>query len=293
MTRHATATGPGADPDLTRAAAALRALATAVAGTTGPLPDGVPDPEAAAARLAGGVPALHGEPLMRFEDVIRAVDAAVASLGHTEASAEAGRSLITTRDRRKAEVVLRHLRSLGDGKEPECDLLVRAALEGSRDPIEAVALRAGVDPDLLVTLLDWAARPALRGAAAALAPVLHEARWSRGRCPACGAPPVLSVLNGKERERRLACGRCGAAWAFERVRCPACGERDHRRLGYLHAEGEGEYRRAEVCDACRSYVKSVSQLDRPDAERLLELDLETAALDFLALDAGYTRGAPA
>jgi hypothetical protein len=36
-------------------------------------------------------------------------------------------------------------------------------------------------------------------------------------------------------------------------------------------------------------VKSVALLDAPDADRLLELDLETAALDFVALEGGYTR----
>jgi FdhE protein len=99
--------------------------------------------------------------------------------------------------------------------------------------------------------------------------------------------PTLSVVRGKEHERRLHCGRCGTSWAFPRVRCPSCGESDHERLGYLHAAGEGEYRRAEVCDGCRSYVKSVALLDAPDADRLL--DLETAALDFIALEGGYTR----
>jgi FdhE protein len=147
----------------------------------------------------------------------------------------------------------------------------------------------GLDPDALVTMLDWAARPVLRAAAAALAPVLAGARWSRGHCPACGALPTLSVVHGKEHERRLHCGRCGTGWAFPRVRCPSCGESDHERLGYLHAAGEGEYRRAEVCDGCRCYVKSVALLDAPDADRLLELDLETAALDFVALEGGYTR----
>jgi FdhE protein len=105
--------------------------------------------------------------------------------------------------------------------------------------------------------------------------------------------PTLSVVRGKEHERWLHCGRCGTGWAFPRVRCPSCGESDHERLGYLHAAGEGEYRRVEVCDGCGCYVKSVALLDPPDADRLLELDLETAALDFVALESGYTRAVSA
>jgi FdhE protein len=139
--------------------------------------------------------------------------------------------------------------------------------------------------------VDHASRPALRAGAAALGPLLEEPSWTRGQCPACGAAPALSVIRGKENERRLHCGRCGTSWAYARVRCPACGERNHERLGLLHAAGEGAYRRAEVCDRCGSYVKSVALLDAPDAGRLLELDLETAALDFIAIEAGYSRRA--
>ncbi len=190
-----------------------------------------------------------------------------------------------------AALVRERLDHLGAGLDR--GLLCRTAVEGAWDVAEVAAVPLGVDPDALATVLDWSARPALRAAAAALAPLLAGARWSRGHCPACGALPTLSVVHGKEHERRLHCGRCGTGWAFPRVRCPSCGESDHERLGYLHAAGEGEYRRAEVCDGCRCYVKSVALLDAPDADRLLELDLETAALDFVALEGGYTRAVSA
>jgi hypothetical protein len=36
-------------------------------------------------------------------------------------------------------------------------------------------------------------------------------------------------------------------------------------------------------------VKTLALLDAPPADRLLQLDLETVALDFLALDRGYIR----
>ena len=168
------------------------------------------------------------------------------------------------------------------------DRLAQASAEGAWEVL-AAAVSLNVDPDVLAIVLDWAARPALRAAAAAVGPLVLGAHWSRGHCPACGALPTRSVMRGKERERRLLCGRCGTGWAFPRVRCPSCGGSDHERMGYLHAAGEGEHRRAEVCDGCGGYVKSVALLDDPDADRLLQLDLETAALDFLALEGGYTR----
>ena len=261
-------------PDLSRAAAVLRALTGAALITPVHLPAGVPDAEAAEARLAGGVPALIGEPLLNWEGLRRGVATVAEALASTDAAAAAA-------------LVRERLDSPGTALDR--GLLCRAAVEGAWDVAEAAAVPLGVDPDALVTMLDWAARPALRAAAAALAPPLAGARWSRGHCPACGALPTLSVVRGKEHERRLHCGRCGTGWAFPRVRCPSCGESDHERLGYLHAVGEDEYRRAEVCDGCRCYVKSVALLDAPDADRLLELDLETAALDFVALEGGYTR----
>jgi FdhE protein len=265
-------------PDLARAAAMLRALTGAALMTPAHLPAGVPDADAAEARLAGGVPALIGEPLLDWEGLRRGVSAVAEALASTEAAAAAA-------------LVRERLDRPGAGFDR--GLLCCTAVEGAWDVAEAAAVPLGVDPDALVTLLDWAARPALRAAAAALATLLEGARWSRGYCPACGALPTLSVVRGKEHERRLHCGRCGTGWAFPRVRCPSCGESDHERLGYLHAAGEGEYRRAEVCDGCRCYVKSVALLDAPDADRLLELDLETAALDFVALEGGYLRAVSA
>jgi FdhE protein len=261
-------------PDLSRAATVLRALTDAALMTHVRLSAGVPDVEAAEARLAGGVPALIGEPLLDWEGMRRGVAAVADALAGTDAAAAAA-------------LVRGRLDSPAAGLDR--DLLCRTAVEGAWDVAEAAAGSLGVDPDALVTMLDWAARPVLRAAAASLAPLLAGARWSRGHCPACGALPALSVVRGKEHERRLHCGRCGTDWAFPRVRCPSCGESDHERLGYLHAAGESEYRRAEVCDGCRCYVKSVALLDAPDADRLLELDLETAALDFVALEGGYTR----
>jgi FdhE protein len=257
---------------IAEAASTLRALGAYARAAVVRLPDGVPDKVSAAGRLAAGVPALHGEPLLEWTALCDAISGIGAALEGTDAAAAVRRV-----EQRLKEADLDHER------------LAQAALDGGWEAVAATATMLRLDPELLVTTLDWAARPALRAAGVALGSVVADARWTAGYCPACGAPPVLSVVRGKERERRLHCGRCGTSWAYERVRCPTCGQRDHGRMGYLHAEGEGEHRRAEVCDACRTYVKSVMLLDAPDPDRLLELDLETAALDFLALDAGYQR----
>ena len=264
---------------LAPALAVVRALSAALRQLPARLPSGVPSRLAAEARLASGIPALTGEPLADWDTLLRSACALARAL-------QAGETGVTVTPNLGRLEAMRFQPDAGGVTAAE---LASAALGGAWTPITAVATTTHVDPDVLVTLLDYAARPALRAGASALAPVLAESRGTRGHCPAGGAPPALAVLHGKEHERRLLCARCATAWAFPRVRCPACGERDHERLGHLHAAGEGEYRRAEVCDSCRGYVKSVALLDEPDADRLLELDLETAALDFLALEAGYTR----
>jgi formate dehydrogenase accessory protein FdhE len=246
----------------------LRTLARAAASLPVSLPAGVPDPAATRVRLENGIPALTGEPLLGWDALTRNASllaSAVADAG-TPAVERAAGALAAVHDPADRERIL------------------AAALA---DPSEAVPA-AHPHADVLVLLADWAARPALRAAAAALG-AAPQGRWTRGRCPACGAPPALSVVSGKERHRRLYCGRCLTGWGYPRTRCPGCGEHRHDRLGYLHAPGEGDHRRAEVCDTCGTYLKSVALLDPPAAERLLALDLETVALDFAALDRGYAR----
>jgi FdhE protein len=240
------------------------------------LPPGIPDRAAAEARLASGIPALTGEPLVDWAGLVRNVSLIAEALSATEAGPSAAVM---------AERLIQGSAGL------DCEGVTAVALAGEWDEVDNLAHALQLDPDALLTVLDFAARPALRAGAAALAPLLAAPSWTRGHCPACGAPPALSVIGGKENERRLHCGRCGTSWAYARVRCPACGERDHERLGLLHAAGEGAYRRAEVCDRCGAYIKSVALLDAPDPGRLLELDLETAALDFMAIEAGYGRRA--
>ena len=92
--------------------------------------------------------------------------------------------------------------------------------------------------------------------------------------------------------RVLRCGRCAAAWGTDLIRCALCGERDHGKLGYLHVDGEQEFRRADRCDSCRGYVKAVAVLSPLDADALLEEDLATAGLDLIATERGYHRAPP-
>jgi FdhE protein len=264
-------------PDAAAAAATLRALAGALSEAT--LPGGVPHPDASRERLAGGVPALEGEPLLEPAALLANVRR-LAEVLEAEARLEL----------RGVVRVMEHSLA-ADGSEE----LRWAALMGAWSPIEEWAERIGVEPDATVTLLDHAARPALRAGAAAVAELVRRAPWSRGICPACGAPPLLGELRGggtsgsPEHDRVLRCGRCLSAWNFPRLRCTRCGETNHRRLSYLHAKGEENFRRAEVCSSCNSYLKNIAVLAPLDALELLTADLTSVALDIAALDSGLHR----
>ncbi len=231
----------------------LRSVANAASELSSALPNGVPNMDAARVRLAEGVPALAGEPLIDWPTLA----ANVRTLGGDLSDIAA----IT-------------------GETALCD----AALAGEWSSIPGSATRQEA-----IAYLDFATRPALRAGLAAVRDLIAVAEWSRGTCPGCGSLPIIAELRGsKEGDARvLRCGRCTAAWSFARLVCPACGERDHKQLRYVHVDGEVDHRRAECCASCGFYVKAVARLDALSDAALLQLDLETIALDALAVERGY------
>lgn len=265
-------------PEIGGAVAALRAILEAMRECTRPLPAGMPDLELARTRLGAGLPALSGQPLMAGETLLANADRLadrLSAVGLVEPS--------------RIAAALRRSRQALD-----VDAIAVLALDGEWDMLPPLARTLDLDEQVLLTVLDHAVRPALRAAAAVVAEPIADAHWHRGICPACGAPPVLAELRGSgqshtEEPRVLRCGRCASAWSVERLRCHRCGERDHGRLGYVHVEGEEEFRRIERCDSCRGYVKAISVLAPLDADALLEEDLATAGLDLIAAERGYRR----
>jgi FdhE protein len=256
-----------------RAVEMLQLLGRAVGALPVRLAAGVPDPAAARARLEAGIPALDGELLLDGERFGANVRAITKQLSEDVTAGEATRTLAGV--------------FATPASRADAELCAEAATRGAWDAVATVARTQGLDEDAFVTIADHAVRPALRAAAERMRALIAETTWSRGHCPACGAPPLLAELRGGE--RILRCGRCATAWSYPRVRCPICGERDHHKLGYLHAEGEGEFRRADRCDTCRSYVKAIAVLDPLTADALLEVDLGSAGLDLIALEHGYHR----
>lgn len=114
----------------------------------------------------------------------------------------------------------------------------------------------------------------------------------RGTCPACGDLPVVGVLReeGHGARRSLVCGRCATEWAYTRLSCPGCGERQFESLPVYTAEQFGHIR-VEACDSCRRFLKTVDLTKDGRAVPIVD-DLASLSLDLWARSQGYERLRP-
>jgi FdhE protein len=110
---------------------------------------------------------------------------------------------------------------------------------------------------------------------------LSEALWQNGNCLVCGALPGLGESRGLEQRRVLRCGRCGAGWPANRLRCPFCGEGDHHVLRVLSAEeDQGKYH-LFLCEACDGRLKVITTLGALSPPGLILAEFAMLHLDFL------------
>jgi FdhE protein len=154
--------------------------------------------------------------------------------------------------------------------------------------IDALAEAAGLPAEPLRAVLPLAAYPWLQRCGAALAghvPADHAHAW----CPICGAWATLAEARGLEGVRRLRCGRCGSDWRAEWLRCPFCGTDAHGRLRGLVGATMGDTRRADGCESCGAWVKTVTRLSAATLAEVRLLDLATVELDVAALERGWKR----
>ena len=103
-------------------------------------------------------------------------------------------------------------------------------------------------------------------------------------CPECGMSPDLAILQASG-ARILVCGACDMEWRADRVRCPFCGNASQDLLGYLAGGGAGLVIR--VCDACRTYLKTIDRRVVGGDESPLLLRMLLAEMDLAAAGAGY------
>lgn len=112
-----------------------------------------------------------------------------------------------------------------------------------------------------------------------------------GACPACGGPPVASLIvgwTGAHGTRFCACALCGTLWNYVRVKCTLCGST--KGIAYHGISGDAGNIKAETCESCRAYVKILYQHKDPALDPVAD-DVASLGLDLLVREQGFRRGA--
>lgn len=163
---------------------------------------------------------------------------------------------------------------------PETRETMAATLLLDIAPTEAVAEHVFVAAALQLHF----SRLAARLDAAALGPV------GEGACPACGGPPVSSMVvgwKGAQNTRFCTCSLCATHWHVVRIKCTLCGTTEG--IGYQAVAEGPQTVRAETCESCKAYVKILQQHQEPELEPVAD-DVANLALDILMRESGYRRG---
>lgn len=112
-----------------------------------------------------------------------------------------------------------------------------------------------------------------------------------GLCPACGGPPVASIIVDRPSAhgaRYCVCSSCATQWHYVRIRCCACGTT--KGIGYQEVDGTGGMIKAETCDGCGTYLKVMYENRDATIEPVAD-DVGTLPLDLLMRDGPYRRAA--
>lgn len=112
-----------------------------------------------------------------------------------------------------------------------------------------------------------------------------------GVCPACGGPPVASLVMGQlgaEGARYGVCAHCNTGWNEVRIKCLACGTTEG--VGYKAPEEAGGEPtvKAETCDTCHSWIKILYANKNPALEAVAD-DVASLGLDLLMQETTYRR----
>jgi FdhE protein len=234
------------------------------------LHDGAWDAHLSDGRVPEDAPLLQGRRLTVSGERTRRLVCRIASLAAAEGAGDAA--------------TLHRYRPSGAGAMQ----LLGYEVQQDRGGIGAIAAEWQVGAGALATVAGLAALPLLRSCGRLLQDQVPS-QWSHGYCPICAGWPIIAELRGLDRTRRLRCGRCGCDWQMPWLCCAYCGEKDHRRLGFLVSDDPRDVLRVETCSHCNGYLKSIAVLRASPFFELHLTDLETLELDLVALDQGLAR----
>lgn len=171
--------------------------------------------------------------------------------------------------------------STGLDREQFADLLEEHGWEGKG--------KEGLDSSLPAYVFFAAMRPFYTRVAGEVSSRVGFNLWKEGFCPVCGQKPSMARLRREDGARFLECGLCHAQWQFTRLECPFCRNTDFEKQQFFYTD-EHPGRRVQLCERCKSYLKTVAE---KEMERDVILELEnifTTDLDYLARREGYRPG---
>lgn len=170
--------------------------------------------------------------------------------------------------------------------------LFRASVVQDSRAIARMAQASDVDADALHAVISLLGVPFVQACRRQWASSISPG-WTEGHCPVCASWPAFAEVRGIDRQRYLRCGRCGAEWHGEVLRCSFCRNDDHEQMTSLVPDQQHARGVIDACRRCRSYVKAFTKLQgTPPAAVMLE-DLASVDLDIAALEHGYARPAGA
>ena len=111
--------------------------------------------------------------------------------------------------------------------------------------------------------------------------------WNQGYCPFCGGFPGMAEIR-EEGKKFIHCPICSTPWEYPRMQCPFCDNNNPEKLTYFQVEEEPGYR-VDLCQECKTYLKTVVSREREDPLDWEVEDYLTLHLDFLAQEEGYRR----
>ncbi|QIB33478.1 formate dehydrogenase accessory protein FdhE [Ancylobacter pratisalsi] len=223
-----------------------------------------PDEETLERAAAHQMPALDRSSLTLDDTLEQTLDALFDASARVAMPAEAGEALarVSAADGAQRAQMVRDVLAHAMPVESLAEhIYVAAALQ-----VHFVRLAAGLDVAKLVPVGD-------------------------GICPACGGPPVASLVVDRPNahgSRFCVCSLCATQWHYVRIRCCSCGST--KGIGYQEIDHSPGTVKAETCEECRTYVKVMYQNKDTTIEAVAD-DVGTLGLDLMMREGPYRRAA--